>query len=74
MGARKTINMSKTDKTAERPKGTRLSAAQKQQIARLYDLPATVRQIAEELDLPVTVVRRTLQEMVPADGNRWLEV
>jgi transposase-like protein len=64
--------MSKID-NAERPR-RKLTAAQKQRIARLYDLPATVRQIAEELDLPVTVVRRTLQETFPADGNRWMEL
>ncbi len=69
MGKRKNV----TIETAERP-FPKVTSARKRQIARLYDAPATVRQIAEETQLPMTVVRRALQEMVPADGNRWLEL
>ncbi len=69
MGARRTMEI------AAPPEATRkLSAAIRSRILRLYDVPATVRQIAEETQLPMTVVRRALQEMVPADGNRWLEL
>jgi transposase-like protein len=70
MGKRKNV----TIETAEQPKGTRLTAAQKQQIVRLYDLPATVSQIAQEVGVPRSQVRRTLAEMVPADAKLWRSI
>lgn len=55
--------MSKADKTAER----KLSAAEKQKILRLYDAPYTTVQIARELNIPVAMVRRVLQQT-----NAWM--
>ena len=62
-------------KIAEQPEVTRkLTAAEKRQIARLYDLPATVSQIAQDVGVSTSTVRRTLAEMCPADAKLWREL
>jgi transposase-like protein len=70
MGKRKNV----TIEIAELPKGTRLTARLKERIVKLYDAPATVSQIAQEVGVPVSAVRRTLAEMVPADAKLWREI
>ena len=62
-----------TDKTRERPEAA-LTAAQRRQIVRLYDLPMSCMRIAEELNLPAGTVRRTLAAMCPADAKQWREI
>lgn len=61
MGQRRNVTM----EIAERPR--KLSAAEKQRIIKLHDVPFTALEISQELGVPVAVVRQVLAEMCPVD-------
>ncbi len=65
MGTRRNV-----DKTPELPKA-RVSTAEKKEILRLHDLPATVAEISREVGVPIDMVRKVLTETFPVDVNRW---
>jgi len=69
MGRRRNIDKAETAEQTEVTR--RLSARVKQRIVKLYDLPATVSQIAQDVGLPASTVRRTLAETCPADAKQW---
>jgi len=52
--------------------GRKLCAAEKKEILRMHDLPATVAEISRAVNVPAEMVRKVLVATFPADVGRWL--
>jgi len=69
MGARRTMEIAAPPEATQH--GRKLTAAEKKEILRLHDLPATVAEISREVGVPIDMVRKVLTETFPVDVNRW---